>query len=43
MEMYDQQQVFSMQDYVRMSEFLNLLVFRVMWNNLIGNMQTVGK
>jgi hypothetical protein len=37
MEMYDQQQVFSMQDYVRMSEFLNLFVFRVIWNNLIGN------
>ena len=36
MEMYEQQQVFSMKDYLKMSEFLNLFVFRVIWNSLIG-------
>ncbi|XP_076453206.1 ubiquitin-protein ligase E3B-like [Babylonia areolata] len=35
MEMYDQQQIFSMADYIKMSEFLNLFVFRVIWASLI--------
>lgn len=37
-EMYEQRQIFSMNDYVKMSEFLNLFVFRVIWNNLIDVM-----
>lgn len=34
-EMYEQQKVFKMEDYVKMSEFLNLFVFRIIWNNLM--------
>ncbi|KAK7087302.1 ubiquitin-protein ligase E3B-like isoform X2 [Littorina saxatilis] len=35
MEMYEQQQIFSMHDYLKMSEFLNFFVVRVIWNSLI--------
>ncbi|GFO13715.1 ubiquitin-protein ligase e3b-like [Plakobranchus ocellatus] len=36
MEMLEQQKIFSVPDYVRMSEFLNLFIFKVIWNNLIS-------
>nr|KAG5689371.1 hypothetical protein BaRGS_019745 [Batillaria attramentaria] len=36
-EMYEQRHIFTMNDYIKMSEFLNLFVFRVIWNNLIGS------
>ncbi|KAK7473434.1 hypothetical protein BaRGS_00035310 [Batillaria attramentaria] len=37
-EMYEQRHIFTMNDYIKMSEFLNLFVFRVIWNNLIDIM-----
>jgi len=36
MEMYEKEKLFRLQDYVKISEFLNSFVFRVIWNNLIG-------
>ncbi|XP_048241193.1 ubiquitin-protein ligase E3B-like [Haliotis rufescens] len=41
MEMYEQQKVFKMPDFVKMSEFLNLFVFRVIWHGLM-DIQTAG-
>ncbi|BFZ18278.1 hypothetical protein BsWGS_21317 [Bradybaena similaris] len=35
-EMMEQQKVFKISDYVRMSEFLNLFVFKVIWGELIS-------
>ena len=37
MEMYELQRLFKLEDYIRMSRFLNLFVYKVSWNNLIGN------
>ncbi|KAK3084530.1 hypothetical protein FSP39_014813 [Pinctada imbricata] len=34
-EMYEQKKLFTMEDYVKMGEFLNQFVFKVIWNNLI--------
>ncbi|XP_069135904.1 ubiquitin-protein ligase E3B-like [Argopecten irradians] len=34
-EMYEQQKIFHPSDYMKMSEFLNLFVFRLIWHNLI--------
>ena len=34
--MYEKEKLFRLQDYVKISEFLNSFVFRVIWNNLIG-------
>ncbi|XP_063448958.1 ubiquitin-protein ligase E3B-like [Mytilus trossulus] len=34
-EMYEQGRLFKLEDYVKISEFLNCFVFRVIWNNLI--------
>ena len=36
MEMFEQQKVFKIEDYVKMSEFLNLFVFRILWNGYMG-------
>lgn len=35
LEMLEQQKIFSVADYVKMSEFLNLFIFKVIWNGLI--------
>ncbi|XP_005112992.2 ubiquitin-protein ligase E3B [Aplysia californica] len=35
-EMLEQQKVFKVADYVKMGEFLNLFVFRVIWGGLIS-------
>nr|XP_022345739.1 ubiquitin-protein ligase E3B-like [Crassostrea virginica] len=35
MEMYELQRLFKLEDYIRMSRFLNLFVYKVTWNNLI--------
>ncbi|XP_014785402.1 ubiquitin-protein ligase E3B isoform X2 [Octopus bimaculoides] len=34
-EMYEQQRMFSLDDYIKMSDFLNHFVFKVIWNSLI--------
>lgn len=36
MEMYEQRRMFTLEDYIKMSKFLNLFVYKVTWNNLIG-------
>ena len=36
MEMFEQQKVFKIEDYIKMSEFLNLFVFRILWNGYMG-------
>ncbi|KAL5016325.1 hypothetical protein ScPMuIL_005914 [Solemya velum] len=35
MEFYEKQKIFKMDDYVKMSDFLNLFIFRVIWNGLM--------
>ncbi|XP_055995388.1 ubiquitin-protein ligase E3B-like isoform X2 [Ostrea edulis] len=35
MEMYERQKMFKLEDYIKMSKFLNLFVYRVTWHNLI--------
>ncbi|XP_052798070.1 ubiquitin-protein ligase E3B-like [Mya arenaria] len=35
-EMFEQQKMFTVDDYIRMSEFLNLFVFRTIWGGLIS-------
>lgn len=41
MEMYEKERLFRLQDYVKISEFLNSFVFRVIWNNLIDTTTAV--
>lgn len=38
MEMYENQRPFSLEDLVTVSSFLNNFVFKILWNNLIGNL-----
>lgn len=35
MEMYEQQFMFSLEDYIKMGDFLNHFVFKVIWNHLM--------
>lgn len=35
-ELYEQQKPFMLEDLVSISSFLNQLVFKLIWNNLIG-------
>lgn len=35
-EMLEQQKVFKVADYVKMGEFLNMFVFKVIWGGLIS-------
>lgn len=37
-ELYEQQKPFFLEDLVSISSFLNLLVFKLIWNNLIGKL-----
>lgn len=36
-ELYEQQKPFCLDDLVSISSFLNQLVFKLIWNSLIGN------
>ncbi len=36
MEMYDQQDPFKLSDYVTLSNFLNMFLYRSIYNQLIG-------
>ena len=41
LEMFEQQKVFKIEDYIKMSEFLNLFVFRILWNGYMGKKHSV--
>mgnify|MGYP001795240548 FL=1 len=36
MEMYDKQQPFTIDDLISMSDMLNQLIFRLIWQDVIG-------